>query len=72
MDGRGGLPRESLRTHALHLQDKYVEKQRIEAVKVLKISFQSVLTYAQPSENTILWISTVFQVLPLQKTIHNF
>ena len=72
MDERGGLPRESLRTHALNLQDKYVEKQRIEVVKVLKISFQSALTYAQPSENTILWISTVCQVLPLQKTIHNF
>jgi hypothetical protein len=60
VDERGGLPRESLRTHALYLQDKYVEKQRIEVVKVLKISFQSALTYAQPS------------VLPLQKTIHNF
>ena len=72
MDERGGLPRESLRTHALLLQDKHVEKQRIEAVKVLKISFQSVLTYAQPSENTELWISMVWQVLPQQETIHNF
>ena len=60
MDERGGLPRESLRTHALYLQDKYVEKQRIEVVKVLKISFQSELTYAQPGGNSILWISTVW------------